>query len=79
MAEKKDAILRLAEAVAGLQSGVQGLDDSVATAGQNRRAEHSEFQESLGSNSAALELLSMARDRLNKAGGSVLQIEIGSL
>ena len=27
-----------------LQSGVKSLDDSVATAGKNRQAEHAEFQ-----------------------------------
>lgn len=38
----------------------------MAVAGKNRQAEHAEFQESTSSNSAALDLLSMARDRLNK-------------
>ncbi|CAK9009353.1 unnamed protein product, partial [Durusdinium trenchii] len=66
VAEKKDAIGKLAEDVVALQSGVKALDESVATATKNRQAEHSEFQESTTSNSAALDLLSMARDRLNK-------------
>lgn len=66
VAEKKDAIAKLAEDVVGLQSGVKALDESVATAGTNRQSEHADFQESSASNSAALDLLSMARDRLNK-------------
>ncbi|CAJ1368125.1 unnamed protein product [Effrenium voratum] len=64
--EKKGAIAKLSEDIAALQSGVQALDSSVATAGSNRKAEHAEFQESTASNSAALELLSMAKNRLNK-------------
>jgi len=64
--EKKDAISKLSQDIDALQSGVKSLDSSVATAGKNRQAEHAEFQESTSSNSAALDLLSMARDRLNK-------------
>lgn len=64
--EKKDAIGKLSEDIVALQSGVKSLDDSVATAGKNRQAEHAEFQESTSSNSAALDLLSLARNRLNK-------------
>eukprot|EP00435_Cladocopium_sp_Y103_P009924 s1745_g2.t1 len=64
--EKKDAIGKLSEDIVALQSGVKSLDDSVATAGKNRQAEHAEFQESSSSNSAALDLLGLARNRLNK-------------
>ena len=31
--------------ISALQSGVTSLDDSVATAGKNRQAEHAEFQD----------------------------------
>jgi len=66
VAEKKDSISKLGEDLVSLQAGIKALDESVATAGENRQAESAEFQESTASNSAALDLLSMARDRLNK-------------
>jgi len=64
--EKKTAITKLSEDISGLQKGVKSLDESVAKAGDNRKAEHSEYQESMTSNSAALDLLTLARDHMNK-------------
>jgi len=66
LAEKKQAIAKLSEDIKALQSGVTALDESVAKASENRKAEHEEFQESMSSNSATIDLLSLARDRLNK-------------
>jgi len=64
--EKKTAIGSLAEDISALQKGVKALDESVTKAGDNRKAEHAEFQESTASNSAALDILQLARDRMNK-------------
>ncbi|CAE7445466.1 unnamed protein product [Symbiodinium sp. CCMP2592] len=64
--EKKSAIAKLAGDVTALQAGVKSLDESVAKAGENRKAEHIEYQESMSSNSASLDLLTLARDRMNK-------------
>ncbi|CAE6913415.1 unnamed protein product [Symbiodinium sp. CCMP2456] len=66
LAEKKQAVAKLSEDIKALQSGVTALDESVAKASENRKAEHEEFQESMSSNSATIDLLSLARDRLNK-------------
>ncbi|CAE7593381.1 unnamed protein product [Symbiodinium natans] len=66
LVEKKEAIAKLSEDIEGLQKGVTALDESVAKASENRKAEHAEFQESMSSNSASVDLLSLARDRLNK-------------
>ncbi|CAE7946288.1 unnamed protein product [Symbiodinium sp. KB8] len=64
--EKKSAIAKLAGDITALQAGVKSLDESVAKAGENRKAEHIEYQESMSSNSASLDLLTLARDRMNK-------------
>mmetsp|Transcript_53053 Transcript_53053/g.95492 ORF Transcript_53053/g.95492 Transcript_53053/m.95492 type:complete len:235 (+) Transcript_53053:1427-2131(+) len=49
-----------------MQAGVKDLDASVAEATENRKAEHEEFEELKASDSEAVDLLGIARDRLNK-------------
>eukprot|EP00439_Symbiodinium_sp_Y106_P064713 s734_g10.t1 len=72
--EKKSAIAKLAGDITSLQEGVKSLDESVAKAGENRKAEHIEYQESMSSNSASLDLLTLARDRMNKESNGVLKM-----
>ena len=44
LAEKKEAIAKLTEDIKALQTGVTALDESVAKASDNRKAEHAEFE-----------------------------------
>lgn len=64
IAQKAEAAKQLASEVKTLQDGITTLDKSIATAGENRKAEHQEFQELVVSDSSAVELLDMAKARL---------------
>jgi len=66
IATGNEAIATLTEEIAALSAGIAALDKSVAEATQNRRAEHEEFNELIASDSAAKEILGLAKNRLNK-------------
>ncbi|CAE7255500.1 CRY2 [Symbiodinium natans] len=66
VAQSKGAIGQLVTEIQSLQSGLTELDQSVAQAGENRKAEHQEFQELIASNSQAVQLLDLAKNRLNQ-------------
>merc|ERR1719203_1914788 len=61
-----EAIAMLTEEIAALRAGIVELDRSVAEATGNRKAEHQEYTELIASNSAAKEILGVAKNRLNK-------------
>jgi len=52
--------------IAALKAGIAALDKSVSEATSNRKAEHAEFQELMASDSAAKEVLNLAKNRLNQ-------------
>jgi len=56
----------LAKEIAALQAGIKALDKSVAEATEQRKAEHSEYVETTANNQAAVDLISFAKNRLNK-------------
>merc|ERR1719203_153494 len=56
----------LGEEIATLTDGIQELDKSVAEATANRKAEHEEYNELIASNSAAKEILALAKNRLQQ-------------
>jgi len=60
------AIATLEEEIAALTEGIRKLDQSVAEATANRRAEHDEYNELIASNSAAKEVLGLAKNRLQQ-------------
>jgi septal ring factor EnvC (AmiA/AmiB activator) len=64
--DQAESISTLKSEVAALQDGIQKLDKSVAEATSTRKAEHDDFVETLAANSAAKDLLGMAKNRLNK-------------
>jgi len=66
IALSKDTISTLTEEIAALTSSIQELDKSVAEATANRKAEHAEYGELIASNSAAKEILGMAKNRLQQ-------------
>eukprot|EP00420_Gonyaulax_spinifera_P036840 CAMPEP_0197885846 /NCGR_PEP_ID=MMETSP1439-20131203/15163_1 /TAXON_ID=66791 /ORGANISM="Gonyaulax spinifera, Strain CCMP409" /LENGTH=726 /DNA_ID=CAMNT_0043505599 /DNA_START=58 /DNA_END=2238 /DNA_ORIENTATION=+ len=66
IAAAKDGISTLAEEIAALGAGIKDLDKSVAEATAQRKDEHVEYQDLLASDSAAKELLGVAKNRLNK-------------
>merc|ERR1719235_2022228 len=64
--EQRDAIASTAAEIAELKSGLEELDKSVAEATELRKKEHDEYVDTAASNSAALELIGMAKNRMNK-------------
>merc|ERR1719159_2270722 len=64
--EQRDTIAALAAEIEALKKGLEDLDKSVAEATEQRKDEHSEYIDEAASNQAAVDLLGMAKNRLNK-------------
>merc|ERR1719198_1186921 len=66
IADAEEAISTLTEEIAALVQGIKDLDKQVAEATENRKEEHEEYVETMASDTAAKELLEIAKNRLNK-------------
>merc|ERR1719367_959968 len=66
VADEEQAIAAAAEAIAALEAGIKSLDKAFAEATENRKEENTEFKDLMASDSAAKELLNLARNRLNQ-------------
>merc|ERR1719155_335762 len=66
IAETEDAISQLKDELAALDQGIKDLDKAVAEATEQRKEEHAEFVQTSAQNNAALQLLEVAKNRLNK-------------
>merc|ERR1740121_3372781 len=66
MDKEKEAIAVLTEEIAALEAGIKALDKSVAEATEQRKEENEDYTELMAQDTAAKELLSIARNRLNK-------------
>uniref|UniRef100_A0A7S4SG50 Uncharacterized protein n=1 Tax=Alexandrium monilatum TaxID=311494 RepID=A0A7S4SG50_9DINO len=64
--EAKQKIATLTEEVGALSQGIQQLDKQVADSTTQRKEEHADYVEKLGTNSATQELLQTAKKILNK-------------
>jgi len=64
--DSTESIATLTEELKGLSAGIKALDKDVAESTETRKEEHSEYTELIASDSAAKELLAMAKNRLNK-------------
>merc|ERR1740121_2668957 len=64
--DAKGSIDSLADEVASLAAGIEALDKSVAEATAMRKQEHQDNAETVASDSAAKQLLNIARNRLAK-------------
>jgi len=65
-AEMADAIATLKDELAALAQGIKDLDSAVAEATVTRKEEHELFVQTSAENAAALQLLEVAKNRLNK-------------
>merc|ERR1719482_458046 len=63
---QRDAIETTAAEIAELKKGLEQLDKNVAEATEERKDEHADYVDETAANQAALELLGMAKNRLNK-------------
>merc|ERR1719311_347102 len=66
MLEETDAIEGLEEEIKALQEQIAGLDKAVAQATEQRKEEHSEYQETLTLTKTAIELIGKAKNKLQK-------------
>jgi len=66
IADTEEGIATTTEEIAALQKGIKDLDKSVAEATEQRKEENEDFTELMASDTAAVELLGMAKNRLNK-------------
>merc|ERR550539_725381 len=66
IADTEQGLATVKEEIAALEAGIKALDKSVAEATEQRKDEHAEFQSLMASDSAAKELLGLAKNRLNK-------------
>merc|ERR1719364_408958 len=64
--EQRDAIAAVGSEIEALKKGLEDLDKSVAEATEQRKEEHSDYIDEAASNQAAVDLLGMAKNRLNK-------------
>merc|ERR1712045_130114 len=65
-ASAKETIAALTQEIAALESGIRALDTSVAEATAQRKDENAEYKALVTSDTAAQEVLSFAKNRLNK-------------
>merc|ERR1719213_502072 len=61
-----EGIKKLTDEIKALEDGIVALDKSVAEATETRKAEHEEFVTVAAQNNAAVQLLGVAENRLNK-------------
>jgi len=66
IADGKEAVATLIEEIEALTAGIQALDKQVAEGTELRKEENTEYKKLMASNSAAKELLSIAKNRMNK-------------
>jgi len=64
--DAKGQIATFTEEIAALEQGIKDLDAQVSEATESRKEENAEFKEVKAANAAAVELLGMAKKRLNK-------------
>merc|ERR1740121_767329 len=65
-AEAKDALGKVVDEIVALKAGIAALDQALAEATANRKADSAAYQALVTSNTAAKELILFAKNRLNK-------------
>jgi len=66
IADAEEGLATVRDELAALEASIKDLDKSVASATETRQEEHTEFTKLMASDSAAKELLGLAKNRLNK-------------
>jgi len=66
IADEKETIASLVEDIAALSEGITALDKAVAEATQNRKEENAAYTEEMAANNAAVEIIGIAKNRMNK-------------
>jgi septal ring factor EnvC (AmiA/AmiB activator) len=66
ISDAEESITNLKAEIEALDDGIRALDKEVADATDNRKAEHDEFEATFAANTAAVDILKFAKNRLNK-------------
>jgi len=66
MEDEKETVASLVEDIAALEDGIRALDKAVAEATANRKEENSAYDEALAANNAALQIIDIAKNRMQK-------------
>jgi septal ring factor EnvC (AmiA/AmiB activator) len=66
IADGEESVATLASEIKALTAGIKALDKDVAEQTEQRKEEHEDFVESVAANTAALDVLEFAKNRLNK-------------
>merc|ERR1719453_1612209 len=66
IADAEEAIMTLKTEIEALDDGIKALDKSVVEATEQRKEENEDFTATTAANTAAVELIGMAKNRLNK-------------
>merc|ERR1719207_243827 len=66
IADAEEAIATLKSEIEALEDAIKALDKQVEEATEQRKKEHEEFTENLSANTAAVDLIEFAKNRLNK-------------
>jgi len=64
--KKMDVVATFGSEIAAIQKGIEDLDKNVVTATEQRKEEHTEYTATAASNTAAVELINMAKNRMQK-------------
>merc|ERR1719473_1688492 len=64
--DETESISNLKTEIEALDDGIRALDKEVEEATETRKEEHEDFTETLAANTAAVDLLKFAKNRLNK-------------
>merc|ERR1719191_573214 len=64
--DAEESIMNLKVEIEALDDGIRALDKEVAQATTNRQEEHEEFVASSAANKATIDILKMAKNRMNK-------------
>merc|ERR1712070_58392 len=66
IADLTEKITTITAEIDAIEDGIRQLDKDVAEATDNRKEENEEYKELMASNTAAKDLLGMAKNRMNK-------------
>merc|ERR1719235_1716744 len=66
LAEMDEAVATLTDEIKALEDGIYTLDKEVAEATEQRKSEHIEFEAQLAANGAAVQLIEIAKNRMQK-------------
>jgi len=66
VAQSKETIVTLTDELAALSAGITALDKNVAEATEQRKEENSDYTTLMANDAAAVDILAMAKNRLNK-------------